>query len=379
MSVHKDIKNKTKDGRMWYFVSSYVDQNNKRRLYKSKKFKTQSEAKEAEAVYMLQNNKFANIKFGTVAIDYFENLSAKRKESTLYTYKNAYNSNIRDFFEEMNINTIEIQTLKAWRNIIEKKNFSIRYKNKLHCIIKNILDYAMKYYNLDKNVESIMGPFEINNDVIKKDDDKLRYITVEEFSKFISGIDSTMWKTFFSFLFFTGCRKGEVQALTWEDIDFQNNVISIYKTLTVKTPDNYKITNTKNKLNRKVIINTSLKKQLLDYKREMKRFTDFNEKWFVFGGTRFLAQTTIDNNKHKYFEKANIPEITIHEFRHSHVSLLINEYVQKSKNNSMKVDTAKFFLMMSERMGHTIEVMQKTYMHLFPSIQDEIVDLLNNI
>ena len=45
----------------------------------------------------------------------------------------------------------------------------------------------------------------------------------------------------------------------------------------------------------------------------------------------------------------------------------------------MKVDTAKFFLMMSNIMGHTIQVMQDTYMHLFPTIQDEIVDLLNNL
>ena len=30
-------------------------------------------------------------------------------------------------------------------------------------------------------------------------------------------------------------------------------------------------------------------------------------------------------------------------------------------------------------MDHTIEFMQKTYMHLFPTIQDEIVDLLDNL
>ena len=40
---------------------------------------------------------------------------------------------------------------------------------------------------------------------------------------------------------------------------------------------------------------------------------------------------------------------------------------------------SKFFLMMSNRMGHTINVMQSTYMHLFPTIQDEIVDILNNL
>lgn len=35
--------------------------------------------------------------------------------------------------------------------------------------------------------------------------------------------------------------------------------------------------------------------------------------------------------------------------------------------------------MLSDRMGHTVDVMQRTYMHLFPTIQDEIVDLLDNL
>ena len=38
-----------------------------------------------------------------------------------------------------------------------------------------------------------------------------------------------------------------------------------------------------------------------------------------------------------------------------------------------------FFLIMSNRMGHTIQVMQDTYMHLFPTIPNEIVDLLDNL
>lgn len=35
--------------------------------------------------------------------------------------------------------------------------------------------------------------------------------------------------------------------------------------------------------------------------------------------------------------------------------------------------------MMANRMGHSIEVMQTTYMHLFPSIQDEIEELLDEL
>ena len=98
-----------------------------------------------------------------------------------------------------------------------------------------------------------------------------------------------------------------------------------------------------------------------------------------FGNTRFLPKTTIDRNKDKYFELSGVRRITMHEFRHSHVSLLINEYVLRCREREMKVDTAKFFLMLSNRMGHTIQVMTDTYMHLFPTIQDEIVDILDSL
>ena len=50
--------------------------------------------------------------------------------------------------------------------------------------------------------------------------------------------------------------------------------------------------------------------------------------------------------------------------QHSHVSFLINEYVKTGQT-----DTTKFFIITSARMGHTIKVMQDTYLHLFDDIQ----------
>ncbi|MBQ7140446.1 MAG: hypothetical protein IJO32_02965 [Bacilli bacterium] len=95
---------------------------------------------------------------------------------------------------------------------------------------------------------------------------------------------------------------------------------------------------------------------------------------YVFGGKHPLSTTTLTNRKNRYFNKCGIKPITIHQFRHSHVSLLINEYIKTGQT-----DTTKFFLMMSNRMGHTIQVMQETYMHLFPEVQNEIVSLLNGL
>lgn len=59
-------------------------------------------------------------------------------------------------------------------------------------------------------------------------------------------------------------RKGKVQALTWEDIDFNNNQLLVSKNLTAKTIDApYKITKTKE--NRKIDMDIFLKKTMLDY------------------------------------------------------------------------------------------------------------------
>lgn len=106
------------------------------------------------------------------------------------------------------------------------------------------------------------------------------------------------------------------------------------------------------------------------------KYEDFSNKWFIFGNTRFLPQTTIDNNIKKCFKKAKLEKYTItpHEFRNSHVSLLINEYIK-----SGQTDTTKFFLIVGKRLGHTLEVMQKTYLHLFPNVQEEVVNLLNSL
>lgn len=359
----------TKDGRK-YFFKKY--KNNKH--YSSEKYKTPDEVVKAYAMYELKNDTPINKRFDLVANDYFDYIYKAKKESTVYCYKNVYDLHIYPYFKSSYINHINVQDIRKWAEIIEKKGLSIRYLNKAYDILKCIFDYAMKNYSLDSNPVQIYGRFQKKNDEVIKDENKIRYITLDQFNQLISVIDNQMWYTFFITLFYTGARKSEIQALTWEDINFDINEISINKIISVKTKEQYKITSTKNNLNRKIKMSKTLKDALLTYKQDRQQYKDFSEKWFVFGDIRFLPQTTIDRYKHKYFELANINEITIHEFRHSHVSLLINEYIK-----SGQTDTTKFFLMMSERMGHTIDVMQKTYMHLFPTIQDEIVDLLDNL
>jgi integrase len=370
----KDKKKWTKDGRKWYFR---IYKNGKQ--YESKHYLTKKEAQEAESIFKLKKDMPYHKQFKLVAKDYFDYLQRIRKDSTYITYFQDYRMHIKPFFNELDISTINIQTIREWAENMENKRLSVKYMNKIKNVLNNIFDYAVKNYNLESNPSKIYGAFQEKNDKIISDEEKLRYITLDEFNTFISYVDDIMWKNFFTFAYYTGCRKGEIQALNWNDIDFKENEIRIIKTLTVKSTEIYKITNTKNKENRKIKMSKTLHDALLKYKNIVKQYKDFTENWFVFGNSYFLTQSTIDRMKDKYFKMSGVRRITMHEFRHSHVSLLINEYVKASKKKNMQIDTAKFFLMTADRMGHTIPVMQDTYMHLFPTIQDEIVDLLDNL
>lgn len=345
-------------------------------------YATQEEAEDAEALFILQKCSPTHIKFTTVSNSFFDSFQKTRKLSSYESYLYAYNKHILPYFKDFFMDDITIQIVKTWKESIEEKEMKLSYNNKLYNILNNIFKFSFQF-GMTTNPLQALGRFENKNDKVIADEEKIRYITLNNFNQFISVIDDKLWKTFFIFLFYTGMRKGEVLALNWNDIDFKNNVIYVNKTLYYKHSKG-EITNTKTGKNRKIKMSKFLYNSLLDYKEYVKQYSDYTDEWFVFGNSRFLAPVNIDRVKAKYFQLINdklkqenkdtIPVITLHEFRHSHVTLLINEYVK-----SGGTDTTKFFLMVADRMGHSIETMKRVYLHLFPTIQDDIVDLLDNL
>lgn len=312
-----------------------------------------------------------NSTFEQIVDIYLKDAKEKNKESTYVTYENAIKCFLIDMpFYKKKMKYYSEADNNYFRKKLESENYTLNYKNKIHCILKSILDMAIRRNELDRNFEEECGPFKQNIETIVTDEEKIKYITYEDFKKIMNTEKDIKWYAYFNTLFFTGMRKGESLAITWEDIDFKNKEITINKTYTNKTKGcSYKITSTKNLINRKIKLNDSLINILSVYKNEMKPQSN---KDFVFCGNAPLSTSTIGRKWDSYFSNNDIPKITIHQIRHSNVSFLINEYLK-----SGQTDTTKFFIIMSKRLGHTIKVMQETYMHLFPEFQDQVVDLLN--
>lgn len=376
MSVFKD-KEKTKDGRQWRFKVYYHNTEGKLVPYTSKRYLLEKEAKAEERVFLMNRDAPVKKKFEVVADDYFEDAFKRIRESTVLTYKSNYENHILPYFKGKYIDEITVLDIENWKNKLIDKGLSIDTCNQYYVVFKEIFKFANRKYELNYNPVELSGRFQKRNDEVIETDKKLKYIVYEQYCKFISVIKDALWHCFFLTLYFTGMRKGEMLALTWKDIDCDRNMIKVNKTVSFNTKSGkYKITATKNCLNREITMSKKLKAELLAYKEIVKQYGDFSEDWFVFGNGDVLSDYDVQKHRKLYFKLANMEKemITIHQFRHSHVSICINEYLK-----SGETDSTKFFLMMSQRIGHSLRVMQEVYMHLFPTVQNKIVDLLDNL
>ncbi|MCL2084844.1 MAG: site-specific integrase, partial [Oscillospiraceae bacterium] len=107
--------------------------------------------------------------------------------------------------------------------------------------------------------------------------------------------------------------------------------------------------------------------QVLDeHKKRQATLKGFSDDFRVCGGGAHIRDGTINHRNELYAETAGLPRIRLHDFRHSHVSVLANEGINIQE--------------IARRLGHSkIEMTWNTYSHLYPREEERAVDILNRI
>lgn len=62
----------------------------------------------------------------------------------------------------------------------------------------------------------------------------MQYWSLDEFRQFIKVIDNDIYKNLFYVIYTCGFRYGEALALKWENVDLENNVITVKYSLSRK-------------------------------------------------------------------------------------------------------------------------------------------------
>lgn len=362
----------TKKGKVYDVVFRIIDK--KTLIEKQKKlsgFKTKREAKEQYLKFIQENcdttdysleqlkeNKKQELPSINEVIDiYFNSLQNQIKESSLYDKIKLFRLRILPMLGNKKLSELTKQELIIWqdnlwalKNPKTKEYYAYKYLSKNRSYLSSFLSWCeSRYPDFRNELKNIKKPKRRAPKTI------MQIWTKEEFEKFISVIEDPTYITFFSTLFYTGRRLGEVTALTPNDINLNDKTISFTKSITWKTIDNspYKITSTKTELQSKTPIAETLFYRLSSYQSTGK---------FYFGNDKPMADTTIHRKFNNYIKLAGLKKIRIHDLRHSFVSMCIH--------------LGGTIPLVAELIGDTIEQVTKTYAHLYQDDKRKIIDLI---
>ena len=373
---------KAKNGGWIVDVSNGVDPItlNQRRIVR-KGFKTKKEAIEAEQ-YIRGVELKSKISNGRITVDMLyqllkqEDIINHRKQSYINTQDNNYNRHIKDYFLKVkDVSRLDYDDIYKFRGylgntIAQNSNQSLNPNtiNKIMVLLKKILDIGIKKGYYTNNPVKMLKKLPIAKA-------QLNYWSIEEFKEFLNLFEPEEYnyQLLFTCLFFTGMRLGEALALTWNDIDFTTQTIHITKSIYISKGISY-ISTTKTKAGmRRITIHKKLNDELIEWKKNQYILLDN----FVTGDKNELQifqnspMVITKNATVKFYKKIlkrdpNLKHIRIHDFRHSHASLLINQ--------------GEDYLVVKERLGHaSITTTIDTYSHLYPSKQKSLADKLDNL
>lgn len=341
----------TRDGKMWRCQFYYEDWQGIRHKKNKRGFKTKGEAEAWERDFRQQQQKDLDINFGNFVEIYFKDMEHRLRESTIINKRYVFDLKVTPYFKNKKMCDIKASDVRAWQNALIKKGYAATYLKSINNQLAALFNYATRYYDLRDN------PCRKAGSIGKSKAEEMEFWTKQEFKEFLPSMkDKPEARMAFLLLYWTGMRIGELLALTYEDIDFNNRTITINKSYQrIKGKD--MITPPKTpKSNRKVTIPPFLAEELEAYCRVLYGITA-KERMFRY------TKSFMEHEMVRGIKETGVKRIRLHDLRHSHASLLVEMGFQP--------------LAIAERLGHEkIETTLNTYSHLYPNKQLELADKL---
>ncbi|HFK0219774.1 TPA: tyrosine-type recombinase/integrase [Listeria monocytogenes] len=372
----KSYLNSKNEIRYMFRVYAGIDNmTGKRKQTTRRGFKTEREAKmELKRIEMqifeeggLKTQKKA-LKFEEVYSTWLELYTQTVKESTLERTKIFFNHHILPVFSDKFIDKIDIhfcqQVINAW-----SKSNPTSYKR-----LKNLTSRVFKYAISLHLIESDPFAFVVvpRGEMIEKEEKDITFYDKYELRSFLDTVkDDTFKYTFFYLLAFTGLRKSEALALTWNDVDLNKKRLYVNKTLSRGEHARILVNATKTKAGKRDIsIDAStvdVLKKWKSYQRGNHQILRLDKVQIIFDneGNYYNPSSTYSWLDNIFKSHAELKKITCHGFRHTHASLLFEA------GASLKD--------VQERLGHAdIQTTSNIYTHVTQEKKDSTASLFSD-
>jgi integrase len=259
---------------------------------------------------------------------------------------------------------IGIKIEEAFEPVGKAKNLSNQTILHYYRIISTLLTTAVYWKYIKENPAKLVKAPKVED----REARSLGMLEIEQMLDLLEG-EPIKYKAIIYTALCTGCRLGEITALTWDCIDFKTGEINIYKSAQYIPGIGVFIKGTKNSSSRRVLAAPSgLLSVLEEYKvwqdGEKSKLGDLwhtqydkitnEEIQYVF--TQMEGKQIFPNTPstwfHKFSKRHGLPNLKFHELRHTHASAMID----------IGIDLQT----VSKRMGHSkVTTTTKIYSHKF--------------
>lgn len=237
--------------------------------------------------------------------------SSNRKVNTQNGLERHFKSYIIPFFGERQLHTIKPSELQQFQTTLFDKGLSGKYIKNIRSVFQTILEDALNDELIDRNpFKKVQQP-----KVTKTDIDPF---TLDEIQLILKEINPKH-KPMFVLAFFSGMRWGEVIALEWRHIDFNENEINITQSMVENILDTPKTKNSYRTVEMLPIV-----KEYLYIQKERK----LNDKWvFVTQyGKNYVRTDSLNNRIFKpLLEDLGLEKRPVRQTRHSFATMMLSK------------------------------------------------------
>lgn len=366
MARHGENIRKRKDGR-WEGRYPVYSEKKERRVYCSVYGRTYDEVREKltikknlvkghpETVERADSQKIhilKSISFSEAAQDWLEQVRKKRKLSTYIKYNLIYQNHIKKIFGDVTLFEITDSIVKE--RLPESLSYSV-YKS-IYCVLNQILKFVSVRHSL--TVSSLKRP------CLRVCNKPVKVLSKREQKQLISILyhETDLFKMAVLFVLFTGLRLGEVCALKWEDIDLENKILTVNRTVQRLYNEGHQT---------KTILMETMPKSIHSVREIplsvpiMNLLIEFhNDKEYVFGGDKPMEPRTMQYHFKKILEEAKLSDTNFHILRHTFSTNCIED--------GMDVKS------LSEMLGHSdVQITLNRYVHPSLDTKRQYMDKLS--
>lgn len=350
MAVFKDEKGR------WGFSVRYKDAfgNTKQKKSVNKDW-TKKKAKEEEKKFIAKATNTA-ITLENLRQIYMQSKKLKIKESTYVNKEINYYNYIEPYFGEMDISKINETMIEHWQQQLLARGLSLSTIKIIQGELKAMLLFAFKR----RFINNLIVIENIVND--KPIEEKKKFITKEELDLISEELKKRKNRNLHNaihVLYYTGLRIGELLALTNNDV--VGNSLLIRKSYNRKLN---KISSTKSNKSRTVTVSDRIL-GLIKEQEEYYRASGIKGDLYLFGGYQPMDPSYIRKQYQLTCNQLGIEKTTIHALRHTHVSNLI----------ALGFNVFQI----SERTGHSVEMINNIYGHVISNPQIDMANKLEKL